>query len=264
MTQFKTFYDLSQPVYDHCPGWPTYEPTIVRYEATYEQDRFNAEQIRLNSHTGTHLDAPFHFFPQGQTIDQLDVSLFQGEAVIVDLRGIIQAKQGITASHLEPYKDQIHEGSIVLFDTGWNEKRSFDKEYMNDWPYLTGEGAEWLKARKIKGVGIDTLSMGGWYEGTGRPCHEVLLSGGIWILEEISIPDELAKLGSCYLMAFPIKLKGFSGGPARAVGCRLSAVLNHTKTEEIHEKHGSPPFSILPNTGKWREPMNAPTALPKI
>ena len=42
-------------------------------------------------------------------------------------------------------------------------------------------------------------------------------SGGIWILEEISIPDELAKLGSCYLMAFPIKLKGFSGGPARAV-----------------------------------------------
>lgn len=217
MTQFKTFYDLSQPVYDHCPGWPTYEPTIVRYEATYEQDRFNAEQIRLNSHTGTHLDAPFHFFPQGQTIDQLDVSLFQGEAVIVDLRGIIQTKQGITASHLEPYKDQIHEGSIVLFDTGWNEKRSFDKEYMNDWPYLTGEGAEWLKARKIKGVGIDTLSMGGWYEGTGRPCHEVLLSGGIWILEEISIPDELAKLGSCYLMAFPIKLKGFSGGPARAV-----------------------------------------------
>lgn len=217
MTQFQKFYDLSQPVYDHCPGWPTYEPTVVRYEACYEKDRFNAEQIRSNSHTGTHLDAPFHFFPDGQTIDQLDVSLFQGDAVIVDLRGIIQAKQGIDVSHLEPYADKIRPGSIVLFDTGWNEKRSFDKEYMYDWPYLTGDGAEWLKAKGIKGVGIDTLSMGGWYEGTGRPCHETLLSGGIWILEEISIPDELAKLGACYLMAFPIKLKGFSGGPARAV-----------------------------------------------
>ena len=217
MTQFQKFYDLSQPVYDHCPGWPTYEPTVVRYEACYEKDRFNAEQIRLNSHTGTHLDAPFHFFPDGQTIDQLDVSLFQGDAVIVDLRGNIQAKQGIDVSHLEPYADKIRPGSIVLFDTGWNEKRSFDKEYMYDWPYLTGDGAEWLKAKGIKGVGIDTLSMGGWYEGTGRPCHETLLSGGIWILEEISIPDELAKLGACYLMAFPIKLKGFSGGPARAV-----------------------------------------------
>ena len=76
MAPFTKFYDLSQPVYDHCPGWPTYEPTVVKYEASYDKDRFNAEQIRLNSHTGTHLDAPFHFFPDGQTIDQLDVSLF--------------------------------------------------------------------------------------------------------------------------------------------------------------------------------------------
>ena len=170
MTQFKKFYDLSQPVYDHCPGWPTYEPTVVRYEATYEKDRFNAEQIRLNSHTGTHLDAPFHFFPDGKTIDQLDVSLFQGNAVIVDLRGIIQAKQGIDASHLEPYADKIHEGSIVLFDTGWNEKRSFDKEYTNDWPYLTGEGAEWLKVKGIKGVGIDTRAWAAGMKALGGPA----------------------------------------------------------------------------------------------
>lgn len=61
MAPFTKFYDLSQPVYDHCPGWPTYEPTVVKYEASYDKDRFNAEQIRLNSHTGTHLDAPFHF-----------------------------------------------------------------------------------------------------------------------------------------------------------------------------------------------------------
>ena len=83
MAEFKKFYDLSQPVFDHCPGWPTYEPTTVRYEACYEKDRFNAEQIRLNSHTGTHLDAPFHFYPDGTTIDQMDVSLFQGNAVMI-------------------------------------------------------------------------------------------------------------------------------------------------------------------------------------
>ena len=69
MAPFTKFYDLSQPVYDHCPGWPTYEPTVVKYEASYDKDRFNAEQIRLNSHTGTHLDAPFHFFPDGQTVE---------------------------------------------------------------------------------------------------------------------------------------------------------------------------------------------------
>ncbi len=217
MAPYTNFYDLSQPVYDHCPGWPTYEPTLVRYEASYETDRFNAEQIRLNAHTGTHLDAPFHFFPQGRTIDQLDVSLFQGDAVIVDLRGTIQPRQGIETAHLDPYADRIHPGSIVLFATGWGDKRSFDDVYQHDWPYLTGSAAEWLKARGVKGVGIDTLSMGGWYEGTGRPCHESLLSGGIWILEELHFPDELVERGGCYLMAFPLRLAGFSGAPARAV-----------------------------------------------
>ncbi len=217
MVEYKKFYDLSQPIYDHCPGWPTYEPTLVKYEACYEKDRFNAEQIRLNSHTGTHTDAPFHFYPEGTTIDKMDVSLFQGNAVIVDLRGVIQAKQGIEVSHLEAYFDRIQPGSIVLFATGWGQKRSLDQEYMYDWPYLTGAAADWLKAKQIKGVGIDAMSMGGWYEGTGRPCHESLLASGIWILEEICIPDELVEIGNCYLMAFPIRLQGFSGAPVRAV-----------------------------------------------
>ena len=217
MAPFTKFYDLSQPVYDHCPGWPTYEPTVVKYEASYDKDRFNAEQIRLNSHTGTHLDAPFHFFPDGQTVDQLDVSLFQRTAVIVDLRSVIHPKEGITVAHLAPYADRIGKDSIVLFATGWGPKRSFDQEYQYDWPYLTGEAAQWLRDKGIKGVGIDAMSMGGWYEGTGRPCHEALLSAGIWILEEIRIPDELTERGECYLMTFPLKLQGFSGAPARAV-----------------------------------------------
>lgn len=217
MAGYSKFFDLSQPVYDHCPGWPTYEPTIVKYEAFYDQDKFNAEQVRLNAHTGTHLDAPFHFFPDGTPIDEMDVSLFQGDAVIVDLRGIIHPKEGIAIAHLEPYADKILPGTIVLFATGWGTKRSFDEEYLYDWPYLTGEAAQWLREKGVKGVGIDTLSMGGWYEGTGRPCHEALLSSGIWILEEINIPEELIQRGDCYLMTFPIRLKGFSGAPARAV-----------------------------------------------
>ena len=79
MAPFTKFYDLSQPVYDHCPGWPTYEPTVVKYEASYDKDRFNAEQIRLNSHTGTHLDAPFHFFPPTARPSISWMSLFSRE-----------------------------------------------------------------------------------------------------------------------------------------------------------------------------------------
>ena len=214
---FKEFFDLSQPIFHNCPAWPTYQMTTVEMEAVCANDGFTAERVSLNSHTATHLDAPYHFFPEGKTIDEIPVERFQGEAVLVDLRGIISGKEGITSKHLSRYSDLIKKDSIVLINTGWFEKRSYSPEYYHDWPYLTGEAAEWLVKRGIKGVGIDGLSMGGWYEGTGRPCHEVLLSNEIWILEELYFPERLMEEKTCYLTAFPMKLKGFSGAPARAV-----------------------------------------------
>lgn len=221
MIPFKEIYDLSQPVYDKCPGWPTHEMPDVTYEDIYHKDQVNTEIITLNTHTGTHLDAPFHFDPSGRTIYQLPVEWFQGNAILVDLRGQLGLAEGITVAHLAPYADKIAPGDIVLLCTGWGPKRGFTDEWYKDWPYLTGEGAQWLKDKGVKGVGTDGMSMGGWYEGTGRPCHEILLPAEIWILEEILIPDALMEHENCYLMAFPIKWQGFSGAPARAVAMVL-------------------------------------------
>jgi len=214
----KKFFDMSQPVFHNCPGWPTYEMTNVRYEAVYPIDMFNAERIDMNIHTGTHLDAPFHFYPEGKTIDEMPLDLFQGEAVIVNLDGIINPKEGITDKHFEKYSALIGKDSIVALNTGWYKKRSLTSEYSHDWPYLSYEGAKWLVEKGIKGVCIDCLSIGGWYEGTGRPAHEVLLSAEVWILEEIVFPTEILEYETFYLMCFPLKLQGFSGSPTRAVG----------------------------------------------
>ena len=116
------------------------------------------------------------------------------------------------------YDDLIKEDTIVLLNTGWGPKRvKWDLEYEHEWPYVTGLLAEYLVRKKVRGVGIDTLSIGGWYEGTGRPCHEILLSHEIWALEEVVFPDELMKHKTCYLSAYPLKLQGFSGSMVRAV-----------------------------------------------
>lgn len=106
---------------------------------------------------------------------------------------------------------------MVLFATGWGPKRSFDQEYQYDWPYLTGEAAQWLRDKGIKGVGIDAMSMGGWYEGTGRPAMRHCFPPVFGFWRRFRIPDELTERGECYLMTFPLKLQGFSGAPARAV-----------------------------------------------
>jgi kynurenine formamidase len=60
------------------------------------------------------------------------------------------------------------------------------------------------------------MSAGGWYEGTGRPCHEALLGNGVWIVEELIFPKELLKYESCAFTAVPLKLRGFGGSPTRA------------------------------------------------
>ncbi len=208
-------FDLTQPVYSSCPGWPTYKETTVTHETVVGVEGYTSEIIRMNTHTATHLDAPFHFFPDMKTIDQIPLDKFIGKAVIVNLTGV-SGCYAIGVKDLLPYEDLITEGKIVLLCTGWYKKRGFSKEYYNDWPYLSGEGAKWLLDKGVKGVGIDGMSMGGWYEGTGRPCHEILLSNEVWLLEELTFPDEVLEYKEVELHAVPLKLLGCGGSPCRA------------------------------------------------
>jgi kynurenine formamidase len=209
------YFDLSIPLYHNCPGWPTYKMTEFNYEAVHGNDGFIAERINMNTHTGTHLDAPFHFFPEGKTIDEIPLESFIGRAWIVNLTGI-KARTGIGPEVLEKKLDKVQKGDIVLYCTGWSGKRGYSPEYYHDWPWLSKEGAELLLAKGVKGVGTDGLSAGGWYEGTGRPCHEVLLGQGIWIVEELIFPQELLTHESCTFTAVPLNLRGFGGSPTRA------------------------------------------------
>ena len=217
---FKEILDLSHTVYHNCPGWPTYEMANVKYEAIYHVNGYTAEQIKMNVHTATHIDAPFHFFPDGKRIDGFNAESFQGEAVPVDLFDIAP-NTPISAAHLDPYKDKVHPGDIVLLCTGWGLKRGFTDEYCHQWPFLSREGAEWLLERKVKGVGTDGMSIGGWGEGTGMPPHETLLKHDIWLLEELFITKQILKHDRWYLCAFPIKFLGFGGSPVRAVAMHV-------------------------------------------
>lgn len=216
MSNFEKIIDLSQPLYHNCPGWPTSALTEVNYEAIAGKDGYTVENLKISVHTGTHLDAPFHFFPDGKTIDEIPVGEFQGEAVLVNLFGI-EADTGISVDHLIKYENKIQKGDIVILYTGWGQKRNITREYYYQWPYLTKEGAEWLLEKGVKGVGIDGLSIGGWGPDKGPQPHTVLLKNNIWLLEELLIDEELLKHERFYLTAFPLKLRRFGGSPTRAV-----------------------------------------------
>ncbi|MDR2521198.1 MAG: cyclase family protein [Spirochaetaceae bacterium] len=209
------YHDMSVALYHNCPAWP--ERALPEFSrcAVHGVDGVMCERVVMDTHTGTHLDAPLHFFPDGISIDKMPLEAFCGRAHLVDLLGIAP-RAPIGPDELRSGTRDVGQGDIVLLRTGWTRRRGYSPEYYHDWPYLSKDGALFLLKKKIKGAGIDAMSMGGWYENTGRPCHEVLLGAGVWLVEELFFPEELMRHKTCQFTAVPLKLQDFGGSPTRA------------------------------------------------
>lgn len=214
-------WDLSQPVAHGGPAWVAYEPPVVTRNYRRTAEGFNAETVTLNTHTGTHVDVPYHFDDGGATIDQMPLSAFAAPAVFIDLRSRVKRGQAIGPDQLDPLPDRLEVGDIAVLVTGGGQRRALTEEFLKGWPYLDGCGARLLIDHGVSGVGIDALSIGGWGgPEKGEPSHITLLGSGKVIIEELRIPEEL--LGRrCFLTAFPVLLEGCGGAWTRAVAWEL-------------------------------------------
>jgi arylformamidase len=210
-------YDLSQPIFNNVPQWPKFRPSTMTIPHLTAIESANVERLELMTHTGTHIDAPFHFFPDAQTVDQLPLSHFHAPCVALDLRHK-EAGSGIVAADLEPHAGEIDRDMIVLLKTGWAEKRALTKEFLTTWPYLTREGAEYLVSLGIHGVGIEGLSIGG-YDNPEKEtaAHKVLLGARKLIIEDISVPEAMLDGRTRHFAAFPVLVQGAGGAWTRAV-----------------------------------------------
>jgi kynurenine formamidase len=214
-------WDLSQPVARDGPAWAEYDPPVVSRNYRFAAEGFNAETLTLNTHTGTHVDVPFHFDDAGATIDQVPLEAFAAPAVFIDLRSRVRAGEAIGRDQLEPLPELLAPGDIAVLVTGWGERRAVTDEYLKGWPYLDGAGAQLLVDHGLSAVGIDALSVGGWGgPEKGQPSHNALLGAGKTIIEELRIPEELVGR-RCFLTAFPVLLQGCGGAWARAVAWEL-------------------------------------------
>ncbi|MDA8226512.1 MAG: cyclase family protein [Desulfitobacterium hafniense] len=213
--------DLSQPIFSNCPGWPDFPTLKVDVIKTQPHDGYNMEELRdFTLHSATHIDAPYHFFAEGKKVTEISLDAYQGSAVVINLFHK-KANERISKEDLITYDDKIKEGDIVLLCTGWGLKRAMTKEYMYEWPDLDGSGAEYLVSKKVKGVGIDGLSIGGYGAEKALPAHKGLLGAGIWVCEDMYIPKEILEHERWYFTAFPLKFVGVSGSPVRAVAMQF-------------------------------------------
>jgi arylformamidase len=210
-------YDLSQSIFNNVPQWPKFRPTSLTVPHLAATESANVERIELMTHTGTHIDAPFHFFPEAETVDELPLNHFHAPCLAIDLRHRA-AGSGIDEVDLKPSANRIQKRMVVLLKTGWGDKRGLTKEFLTAWPCLTGEGAKYLVSLDIHGVGIEGLSIGGFNDPAKETeAHKVLPGAKKLFIEDIRIPEAMLDGKVRHFAAFPILIERASGPWTRAV-----------------------------------------------
>ncbi|WP_038038338.1 cyclase family protein [Thermorudis peleae] len=175
--------------------------------------------LHLGTHTGTHVDAPAHVFPNGKTIDEYPVDRFLGTGYVLDVTGLAEATP-ITAAHILPQLEGFHPGWFALVRTGWDVYWGTER-YLHH-PYLAEDAVAALVDAGASLVGIDALNVDATQSGTSA-THERLLGADVLIVENLR---GLAALEAQqpYRCAFlPLRLRGLDGAPIRAVAWRDTA-----------------------------------------
>ncbi|MFP4058178.1 MAG: cyclase family protein [Candidatus Brocadiia bacterium] len=212
-------FDLAQPLFDGCPAMPGTPRVRLRAVRTVDRDGYALETLRVTTHSGTHVDAPGHLLHgERGAISDFRPDHFIGPCLLADLTAK-EDDDEITAEDLEAYRGRLEPGDILVLATGWSRFRGEDEDrWRNHSPYLTAEGAEWLCARGLKGVGIDHYTIGTSLERFDRPPHEILLRRRIWIAEDLVVPPELLGEPRKWLyVGVPLNIEGASGAPVRPV-----------------------------------------------
>jgi len=206
--------DLSHPL-EHGQATFPYDPKLsIITHNTITSIGYNITQISMSTHQGTHLDAPRHFYDEGNPVDAVPLQRFFGPATLVDLApgAALEPKQPITIDMLAAQADRFEPGAKIVYRTGWD--RAFGQpRYFTDFPSLTPDAAEWIADRRIGLLGMDTPTPGTQW----KEIHLALLRPGT----EIVVVEGLAHLdllpARFTLAAFPLKITGRDGSPIRAV-----------------------------------------------
>lgn len=171
-------------------------------------DHCNVSRLFMGSHTGTHMDAPFHFIRKGRGLDEMPIDATVGDARVIHIYDPISIKPGELARH------KIRKGERILFKTRNSSRCWKTARFLKDFVYVTREAARELARIGVRCVGVDYLSVGGYFQ-DGVQIHRTLLERGIWIIEGLDLSK--AKEGRYHMICLPIKVLKSDGAPARAV-----------------------------------------------
>jgi len=210
------FVDLSWEISDDSPIYPGDPEPKVTTTHTIKKDYYNLSGVYVGTQTGSHVDAPYHFSNDGETIDNMELDFFFGEAVVIKVTDK-KAEEKITMADVMPYDKKIKPNTIVLFNTNWYKHRGTEAFYHH--PYVSGEVAEYLVEKGVRFIAIDTMNADK-SNGTEFPVHDLFSANRLMIGENWAYMDKI-DFENVIVAAFPMKIQGCDGSPVRAVAMEV-------------------------------------------
>lgn len=205
-------FDVSLPLSPRLPVYPDNPPfELSPVKRIARGDSANVSRVVLGTHTGTHVDAPSHFFDGRRTVDRLSLEWLVGPCRVVDVRPT--DGRGITADDLRRAgADPIPQRLLLRTPNSglWGTREDFTPSFS----YLTPEAATWLTAGGLKLIGIDYLSIEE-FRRPGAPAHRALLGDEVVIVEGLNLAA--IEAGEYELICLPLQIAGGDGAPARVV-----------------------------------------------
>ena len=207
--------DLTLTVSDKIPTFPgSPQPNFIPWE-NVKEDGYNLELLFLSTHTGTHMDAPYHFLEKGAKIHEISLKKLVSEAVLIKSKK--NGGESITKTDIQKFEKKhgkIASFSSVIFYTGW-QRNLQKKYYFTKNPGLSVSAAKYLASKKVSLVGIDSPSID---LGTDSKfsVHQIFAKKGMLIVENLANLEKI-KSPKFHLVVLPLKLNGTTGSPVRAV-----------------------------------------------
>lgn len=204
-------FDISMPIYENMTVYKNKSEKRPSFQVTSDfiSQHLHETRICMDAHCGTHIDAPLHMLPNGQTSEALAPAQLMRLCRVLDLT---QVSAGIHADDLIPHK--IHADEFLLFKT----RNSWDEEFNPDFIYLTEDGAHYLAEIGIAGVGTDALGIE--RSQPDHPTHKVLFQHNVFIIEGLRL--RAVPSGIYHMTALPLALRGSDAAPARVVLTRVT------------------------------------------
>ena len=207
--------DLTLTVSDKIPTFPgSPQPSFIPWE-NVKEDGYNLELLFLSTHTGTHVDAPYHFLEKGAKIHEISLKKLVSEAVLIKSRK--KGGESITKIDIQKFEKKhgkIASFSSVIFYTGW-QRNLQKKYYFTKNPGLSVSAAKYLASKKINLVGIDSPSID-LGKDSKFSVHQIFAKKEILIVENLANLEKI-KSSKFHLVVLPLKLKNATGSPVRAI-----------------------------------------------